>query len=404
MSEPQVKVVKFQQEFSYFDIDKFQQSVFYYDMGSILRKDGTDKVLAFIDELLLKHQPKIVVIDTIKTLSDMIESKQELREFILDLSLKLTVWECTALLLGEYAEREIEERPESAIVDGIIYLSGTEEKKYQKRFMRILKMRGTNYDHGEIFFKITDNGLVLFPRLNADVGEQSYNRNFSKKLSTGILDLDAMMGGGIPASTATLISGGAGSGKTLMAANFAYNGLINGEPVVYATFEENPDQFINSALSIGLDFREYLKTGQFTLIHASPVELDMDEHVFLIKDYIRKQKASRLIIDSISSFELGVLDKIKYTDYIWSLTNYLKALGVTTLMTHEIHHSIQITELTKHGVSFVADNLILLQYKEEDLEVRRYLRIVKMRSSGHEMDLREYSITGSGISVGSRRG
>ena len=106
----------------------------------------------FIDELMLEFQPKIIVIDTIKTLSDMISSKQELREFILDLSLKLTVWECTSLLLGEYSEDEIDERPESAIVDGIILLRGTEEKKFQKRFMRVLKMRGTSVDSGEVFF------------------------------------------------------------------------------------------------------------------------------------------------------------------------------------------------------------------------------------------------------------
>ena len=110
-----------------------------------------------------------------------------------------------------------------------------------------------------------------------------------------------------------------------------------------------------------------------------------------------------MIIDSISSFELGVLDKIKYTDYIWSLTNYLKAQGVTTLMTHEIHHSMLVTELTKHSISFVADNLILLQYKEVGLEVKKYLRVVKSRSSRHEMNLREYQITSDGILISSMK-
>jgi len=400
ISEPQNKIMKFQQEFTYFNIDKFQQSVFYYDMSGILRKEGTAKVLTFIDGLLQKHQPKIVVIDTIKALADMITSKPDFREFISDISLKLTVWDCTSLFLGEYTEEEIGTRPESAIADGIIYLSGIEEKKYQKRFMRILKMRGTSYQQGEIFFKITNDGFILFPRMNPEVcDDQKYDRDFTKRLSTGIDALDGMLGGGIPKGTVTLVSGGAGTGKTLLSAYFACQGLKAGETVVYATFEENPEQFVNSAISIGLDFRPYLASGQITLIHISPVELDMDEHVYFIQEYIREIKASRLVIDSISSFELGLLDKVKYTDYIWSLANYLKVLGVTTIMTHEIHQSFQVSELTKHGISFVADTLILLLYKDTELEIKRYLRIVKSRSTHHEMALREYRITSSGISI-----
>ena len=128
--------------------------------------------------------------------------------------------------------------------------------------------------------------------------------------------------------------------------------------------------------------------------------MDLDEHIFLIQTYIRKMKASRLIIDSISSFELGVEDKIKYTDYIWSLTNFLKAEGVTTIMVHEIHESMHVLELTKYGISFVADNLILQQSKEIGLDIKRYIRVVKCRSSYHEMGLKEYRITQDGILIG----
>ncbi|HEX3037869.1 MAG TPA: ATPase domain-containing protein [Oscillospiraceae bacterium] len=404
MSEPQIKIMKFQQEFSYFDINKFQQSVIYCDLGSILSRDGTKRALAYIDELLLEYQPKIIVIDTIKTLSDMIQSNLEIRQFMLELSAKLAVWECTTFYLGEYTEKEIEERPESAIVDGIIYLSGTEEKKFQKRFLRILKMRGTSFESGEIFFKITSDGLNLFPRLHLDVSNEVYNRNFSQRLSSGNQDLDRLFGGGIPRSTVTIISGGTGTGKTLMSISFAFEGLRSGESVIYATFEENPKQLLNSALSIGMDLAPYIDSGKLIIVHISPVELDLDEHIFLIQDYVRKINASRLVIDSISSFELGVEDKIKYTDYIWSLTNFLKASGVTTVMIHEIHESIHVLEMTKHGISFVADNLILLQSKEIGLDMKRYVRIVKCRSSYHEMGLKEYQITKNGIQIDNETG
>lgn len=400
MSEPQAKVIKFQQEFTYFDIDKFQSSVFFYDLASLLRTEGIKKVLTYLDDLITKHQPKIVVIDTLKVFGGIIETEFKMREFLLDLSMKLAVCECTSLFIGEYREAEINMRPESAIVDGIMYLSGTEEKKYQKRYLRILKMRGTNYEQGEIFFKITENGLELYPRLNPNVKEkQAYLRDYSKRIQSGIARLDEMMGGGIPESTVTLVSGAAGTGKTVLAIHFAYNGLLRGEPVIYTMYEENPMQLVSSALSIGIDLEPYISTGQLQLIHTSPVELDMDEHVFQIQDSMSKMGAKRLIIDSISSFELGILDKIKYTDYIYSLTNYCKTIGVTALLTHEMHNSFQISEFTKHGVSFVADNLITLQYKETEFEIKRFIRVVKSRSSAHDMNLREMKITDKGLII-----
>jgi circadian clock protein KaiC len=399
MSEPQIKILRYQQEFTFFDIGKFQNSIFYYDLSGTLRKDGTPGVIAYIDELLQKHQPKIVVIDTIRTLTDMIESKHRFREFILDLSVRLTVWDCTSFFLGEYTECEIETRPESAIADGIIYLSGTEERKYQKRFLRILKMRGTSYEYGEIFFKINEKGITLFPRLKADPGENTVKTQGNTRISTGIGYLDGMLGGGIPRNTVTILSGGSGTGKTLMASHYALAGLKNGETVVYATYEENAEQLIAGALSAGIDFRPYIREGKLMLIYVSPVELDMDEHISVIQGYMKETKAQRLVIDSISSFELGIVDKVKYTDYMWSLANYLKTQGVTTLMTHEIHHSIEAAGLTKHGISFIADNLILLAFRETGMEFKRYLRIIKSRSSRHDMLLREYRITDQGISM-----
>jgi circadian clock protein KaiC len=289
MSEPQAKILKFQNEFSYFDIEKFQSCVFYYDLSAVLRRDTAGNVLSLIDELLHKHQPAIVVIDTIKVLDDIVSSAFGIREFILDLSMKLAVWDCTALLIGEYGEGEIMARPESAIADGIIYLYGTEEKKYQKRYLRILKMRGTDYYQGEIFFKIKNSGLEPYPRLNPDISVQSYIRDYTRRVSTGVAAIDNMMGGRIPESTVTLVSGGAGTGKTVISASFAFNGLTNGEAVIYVTFEENPAQFVNSARSIGFDIKPYIETGQLTLIHVSPVELNVDEHIFMIQEHVRKQ-------------------------------------------------------------------------------------------------------------------
>jgi circadian clock protein KaiC len=130
------------------------------------------------------------------------------------------------------------------------------------------------------------------------------------------------------------------------------------------------------------------------------MELDVDENIYDIQFLANKMGITRLVIDSISSFELGMPDKTKYSNFIWAMTDYFKVLGVNLLLIHEMHNTDSVSELTKHGVSYVADNLILLRYVEQGFDVKRYLRVVKIRTSGHDAGLRELLIDSSGLQIG----
>ncbi|MFZ5944474.1 MAG: ATPase domain-containing protein [Bacillota bacterium] len=399
LAESQMKVLKFQQEFDFFDKSKFQREVIYNDLGSVLRKHGPKHALQVIEELLKKYEPALIIVDTIKTISDIIPSLLEFREFILDLSNRLATWDCTSLLLGEYSEEDIEIRPESSIADGIVYLSGAEEEKYQKRYLRILKMRGTGFAGGQNVFTISKNGLEVFPRLNPVASQQVYEQ-FSEKITTGLPELDVLTFGGLTRASTTLLSGSSGSGKTILALHFIYGGLQSGENAVYVSFEENQQQIARSAQKLGIDLQPYIDQGKLKLIHLSPIELDVDIHVFEIQKMVVNYNAKRLVIDSISSFEIGMENKVKYTDYIWAITDFFKTQGVTVLLTHELHETDTFSKLTKHGISFVADNLILLRYIEEGLDVKRFLRVVKMRGSQHSSLLSELRIENSRLKIG----
>jgi circadian clock protein KaiC len=398
LSEPQVKVLKFQQQFDYFDLNKFQNTVIYRDLGTVLRKAGPTQALAVINHTLQEHRPHLIVVDTLKTVADMLTSFTEYREFLIDASLRMATWGCTALFLGEYSEAEIDIRPEGAICDGIIYLSGTEETQHQKRFLRILKMRGTDCFSGQSFFRITSSGVSIFPRLKPTVARQSYESD-TGRLSTGLPGLDDMMDGGIPLGTTTLISGASGTGKTLLSLSFCHAGLQNGETTVYVSFEENPMQFMRGAAGLGLDLQPYIDSSKFHFVHVSPMELDVDEHIYIIQELVQRTGATRLVIDSISSFELGMKDKVKYTDYIWALTDFFKTQGVNVLLTHEISDSAQVSKLTKHSISFVSDNIIMLRFVEQGVNLRRFLRVVKMRAVRHSTELKEVIIEQDGLKL-----
>ena len=269
LSEPQIKIMKFQQEFSFYDIDKVQKSIIYKDLGGVLRKEGPTQAIKLIDNYLKEYQPKMVFIDTIKTFADIIPNSMEFREFITDLSVRLTAWGCTTVLLGEYSEGDIENRPESAIADGIIYLYGTEEKRQQKRYLRVLKMRGTNHSNGEAVFKISSDGFNVYPRLNSTVMLQDIAQ-YSERVSSGVPKLDQLMGGGIPKASTTLVTGPSGSGKTMLALSFALAGIKSGIVTVFVSLEENPLQIINNFIQIGQDIRPYIEEGMLHIALRFP--------------------------------------------------------------------------------------------------------------------------------------
>ena len=399
LSEPQVKVMRFQQEFSYYDQDKFQVSVFYRDLGSSLRKRGLAHTLAIIDKMLQEHQPRLVIIDSIKTMTEIVPTLTEFREFLLDLSLRLATWGCTSLLLGEYCEEEIDLRPESAIADGIIYLSGTEERRLQKRFLRILKMRGTGYVGGENVFRISTDGIEVFPRIDSSVTEP-LGHWAGECFSIGIPELDEMMGGGIPWNTTTLLSGASGAGKTLLALQFAIAGLQSGETVAYVCFEESLQQLIASARCLGVDLNPHLASGKFNVVCYSPMELDLDINIYEMQQLVKRVGATRLLIDSISSVEKGINDKTRYFEYVWTVSSYFKTRGINVLLTYESHNPVSLAELTRHGISFVADNLLHLRILEEGPESKRYMKVVKMRGCSHTTTLRELLVSEHGLTMG----
>lgn len=399
LAEPQVKVLRFQQGFSYFDQEKLQRSVIYHDLGSVLRRGGPACALQTVTQLLQQHEPRLVVVDTIRAVAEMFTSPMQYRAFLLDLSLQLATWNATTIFLGEYAESEIELRSESAIADGIICLSGTEEKKHQKRCLRILKMRGTAFSGGENCFQITRDGIDLFPRPQPGLIWPTSDRQ-EDRVPTGIDALDGMSAGGLPRGSTTLISGPSGSGKTVLALHFAMAAIRRGEPAIYVTFEETPEQVLRGARSLGLDLEPAAYSGQFQLIHSPITDMDPDAYLHQVRRLVRELGAARVIIDSVTAFLAGLGDHARWSEYIWILTDYLKGAGVLTLLTQELQDGVLSVGSSGHPISFVADNIIGLRLLEEQAVMRRALRVLKIRGSDHDDTMRELLIRRDGVTLG----
>jgi len=197
LTEPQIKVIRYQQKFSFFNVDTFMNSVIFQDIGYLIRTKGLREGLAAINEIVMKYNPAVVAIDSFKALAGNLPSPEHFREFLTELSIYLPIWECTVILTGEYMEDELKKQQEAAVVDGIIYLYGMDEHKHQKRYLRIMKMRGTDFFQGEHILKISRAGVNIYPRWKPGLpGETAVIGTGRQK--TGTPGLDEILGGRSP--------------------------------------------------------------------------------------------------------------------------------------------------------------------------------------------------------------
>lgn len=398
LSEPSVKLLHYLQRFNFFDAEKVNTAVTYLDIGEVIREKGLEDAIAIIIQHVQEHKPALVAIDSFKAIHDMAKDPVEVRKFGYDLSVRLTTWGVTAFLIGEYTQDEIEKEPIFAIADGIIRLHNHPQGLHYQRYIDVLKLRGEDYFTGLHPFNISDKGLTVYPRIKSldQPGELDLD---AQKASTGVPELDAMLEGGLPRGSATMVAGGAGTGKTLLGLHLITAGIAQGEPGVIVTFQENPRQLREIARSFGWDLAEMERQGLLVHLYSSPVEIQPDIHAAHVKEVVQRIGAKRVLLDSLKDIEIATPDKVRFKDYIYALVNLFKLQGVTTLLTNEIPEMFGPFQLSEYGVSFVVDSVILLRYVELAGRMGRAINIMKVRGSQHSKEIRYFEITNDGIQI-----
>lgn len=398
LSEPAFKMIRYQQQFAYFDLNRLNQTIFFIDIGQVLRSKHLDEALKVITQHIEEIEAQFIVIDSFKAIQDLAGTRQQERRFGYDLAVSLAASTCTSFLVGEYTEDEITSEPIFAVADGIFYLTNPKQGMQNVRRINVLKMRGREYATGDHPFTISEQGVTVYPRIRTPGIFTNYEHT-PDRVSTGVLNLDDMLDGGFPRSTATMVAGAAGTGKTLLGLHFITVGALNGEPGVIVTFQENPVQLREIARSFGWDLHKFEEQGLVAHLYNSPVEIQPDIHTDLVKEAVKQVKAKRVLIDSLRDLEIATPDKVRYRDYVYSLVEGFKRQGITTLITNEIAQLFGNFQLSEYGISFIADNVILLRYVEQDGRISRALSVLKVRGSHHSQTIWEFTITNSGVTM-----
>jgi len=401
LGEPAPKMMRYQQQYSYFEEAKVGRSVRFFNLSDVALKRDLNAVLGEIIAQVKEANAGLVVIDSFRTLARKATGERcdvEVQSFVYRLSQFLTTWEATTFLVGEYVEDEIRDDSLFTMVDGIFWLSQVSERNSVVRKLQIMKLRGQESVPGLHTIRIGEDGLQAFSRTLGLTGKRTKPAR-RRYLSTGVPDLDTMLGGGIFEGDSLLVAGPSGTGKSALATQFIAEGLKRGEPGIMAIFEERPDGYTRRAATFGLKLKQAERKGTLETLYLRPLDLSVDETMQEILDAIRRVGAKRLVIDSLVGFEMALAPGFRadFRESLYRMIGALTGAGITILSTVEVEDTFTGLPFSHYAISFLTDDIIRFRYVEIDGQLRKVMVVIKKRGGNHSKDIREYVITNKGI-------
>jgi circadian clock protein KaiC len=406
LGEPAIKMLRYQQQFQFFDPAKLNTAVRFINLSQVVLDNDLNAVLEEIVKEVEAASPVVVVVDSFRTVVRKAgggTGEVELQAFIQRLALHLTSWQATTFLIGEYTEGEVRDNPVFTVADGLLWLYQQVERHSIVRKLQVIKLRGQASVPGLHTFRITADGVQAFPRTFGLTGRTKKARE-RRRLSCGVAELDAILGGGVPEGDSLLIAGPSGAGKSVFATQFIAEGLRRGEPGIVAMFEERPEEYMGRAANLGMDFETHQHDGKLTIIYLRPLDLSVDETMREILDAVERTGAKRVVIDSLAGFEMALAPGFRadFRESLYRMIGALTRTGVTIVSTVEVTETFTELALSPYSISFLSDDIIRLRYVEIGGQLRKVLMVVKMRAGDHSKDIREYEITSQGLRVGER--
>jgi circadian clock protein KaiC len=392
VSEPLEKIVRFGQSLDFFDRSAVGRSVFYEDLGSTVNNDGLAGVTRQIAAVLRERHPGLVVIDSFKALHAFAGSGGEFRRFLHELAGRLSAHPASALWLGEYNEMEAGTLAEFAVADAILSLVADKVGQREIRFLSVRKLRGSGFRSGQHAYRLSSDGLHLYPRLADPRIDEGYELG-GTRMSSGIPALDELLAHGYWPGASTLVAGPTGSGKTLMGLHFIMHGARHGEPGVIASLQENKTQLQRIASGFGWS----ISKENIEVMYRSPVDIYIDEWVHGLLEVVARTGARRVLVDSLADLRLAAPDETRFREFVYSLVQRFSRQDVSVLMTFEIPELFHPQRFSDAAVSHLSDNVVLLNYIQEKDSIKRAMSVIKSRASYHEPDVRQFLIGPAGI-------
>lgn len=350
-----------------------------------------------IFESVERTKPVRVVVDSLSEMRLLARDSLRYRRQILGFKHFFSHQNATVLLLDDLTGEDRDTQLRS-LAHGVLRLEQLAlEYGAERRKLRVIKMRGTRFRGGNHDYTIRTGGLEVFPRL---VAAEHHTPFPPGNLSSGVREIDALLGGGLDRGTSSLIMGPAGAGKTILSTQYACAAAGRGDPVAFYLFDERLGTFMDRADRLGMPFQQYVKDGVIEVRQIDPAEVSPGEFAHTVVGTVERENTQVVVIDSLNGYINAMPDERLLDIRLHELLSYLSQRGVTTVMTLAQHGLVVINPASQAEVSYLADSLITLRFFEAFGEVRQAISVLKKRSGHHEHTIREFEITDRGVRVG----
>ncbi|MDE1896537.1 MAG: serine/threonine protein kinase [Rhodospirillales bacterium] len=385
---------------SYFDNMALGDKIKYVSVFQCLRDEGLDSVVKLIREETQRQSAKLLVFDGLLNARDRAETELDVKTFVAAIQSQAAFVGCTVLFLT--STRLQESNPEHTMVDGVLDLSDELIGERAFRRLQVRKSRGSAALGGFHQFVINDDGVTVFPRLEAFLPAPSiHNPPSSARIQTGVSGFDQLTGGGLPEGSVTILMGPPGSGKTSLGLTF-FSLASASQPALYFSFFETPERLLMQAAAFGLKIKPLISSGAAEIIWNPLTENIMDKLAHQLLDAVKLSGVRRLVIDGISGFERAAVTPGRLVEFFASLTNELRALNVTTIMTWEVRNLFGNAGTSPlPDISALLDNLIVIRTEKKDSTTKQLISVLKLRNSAFSPSDFELKFLASGLSIAS---
>ena len=339
---------------------------------------------------------RLVVLDSLSEMRLLARDPLRFRRQILALKQFFASRNCTVLLLDDKTAPEGDLQLHS-LAHGVIQLEHVAlEYGAERRRLQVMKLRGRHFQGGYHDFRICTGGLAVYPRI---VRPEPIH-DMGRQLPSGSVELDTLLGGGLPSGTSLLVTGPAGTGKSVLSTQYACAAASRGEKVLFLLFDERLSTFTLRAEGLGMELRQMIDDGRLILRQIEPTELSPGEFSHAVVRAVEQQGVKMVVIDSINGYLQSMPEERLLPTQVHELLSYLASRAVTSILTL-VQRGIFGNPVDEAAdVSYLADNVVLLRYFEVGGAVRQAVSVVKKRSGNHERTIRECRVDRGGLHVG----
>jgi circadian clock protein KaiC len=349
-----------------------------------------------IFDAIERVKPQRVVIDSLSEIRLLAQSSLRYRRQILALKHYFARNQSTVMLLDDLTS-ELTDRAVHSIAHSVIHLDHLAPiYGGERRRLRVVKCRGQSFRGGYHDFTIKSGGVELFPRLVAAEHRHDFT---GQLLSSGIRELDSLLGGGITAGSSTLVIGPAGTGKSVLIFQCLAAAIRQGRRAALFAFDEELGLLFARAKGLGIDLEGMRDAGKLFVEQVDAAELSPGEFVHRVRTCVDRENILTIAIDSLNGYQAAMPEEQFLILHLHELLQYLNRQGAATFLTVAQHGMIGDMKQTI-DVTYLADTVIMLRYFEAIGHVRRAISVIKKRTGSHEDTIREFRIDGEGMHVG----